>query len=294
MPQNFKIDQAATFESVLFLSCEAKTAFGDQYRQETTKDGLPKWQLQLVGRFRQFGRATNEIINVGIVAEGNPAEDLTPATPVHLIDFEIGVMDRKDRDGKTSPAPKSGTAARTSAPSPPPAPPDGAPASRRRSPRRRRRDLADPGGVPRRRPGAVLPRLRRRHERSSSPAPGSPSRRSARRARSPPSACGGRSTLGRTTASGPLPPPPTAAPSAAPAWPASPTRSPTGSPPAARARCCSRCPPWTASCAPTAERGRPADDRHRPRPTQPPRPPVWGLPRPRSLSRPPPRQARSA
>jgi hypothetical protein len=97
--QNFAIDQAATFESLLFLSCEPKTAFGDSFRQETTKDGQPKWEHQLVARFRQFGKATNEIIKVGQVSEHQPAADLAPATPVELIGFEIGVMDKKDRDG---------------------------------------------------------------------------------------------------------------------------------------------------------------------------------------------------
>ncbi|WP_328304791.1 hypothetical protein [Actinomycetospora sp. NBC_00405] len=102
MIQNFAIDQAATFESLLFLSCEPKIAFGDSFRQETTKDGLPKWEAQLVARFRQFGRATNEIIKVGLVAERPPAEDLAPATPVELVGFEIGVMDKKDRNGNVT------------------------------------------------------------------------------------------------------------------------------------------------------------------------------------------------
>jgi hypothetical protein len=97
--QNFAIDQTATFESLLFLSCEPKTAFGDSFRQETTKDGTPKWEAQLVARFRQFGRATNEIIKVGLNSDRQPAADLAPATPVELVGFEIGVMDKKDRNG---------------------------------------------------------------------------------------------------------------------------------------------------------------------------------------------------
>ncbi len=100
--QNFKIDQVRTFASVLLLSCEPKTAFGDQYRQETTKDGLPKWEAQLVAGFRRFGRAENEIIKVGIAAEHNPGEAIPPATPVELIDFEIGVMEKRDRDGQVT------------------------------------------------------------------------------------------------------------------------------------------------------------------------------------------------
>ncbi len=100
MIQNFKIDQARTFASVLLLSCEPKTAFGDQYRQETTKDGTPKLEAQLVAGFRRFGRAENEIIKVGIAAEHNPGEAIPPATPVELVDFEIGVMEKRDRDGQ--------------------------------------------------------------------------------------------------------------------------------------------------------------------------------------------------
>lgn len=102
MIQNFKVDQAATFASLLLLSCEPKTAFGDQHRQETTKDGVPKWEAQLVAGFRRFGRAENEIIKVGIAAERNPGETIAPATPVQLIDFEVGVMEKRDRDGRVT------------------------------------------------------------------------------------------------------------------------------------------------------------------------------------------------
>ena len=100
MIQNYVIDQAATFEWLMFLSSGPKTAFGDNYRQETTKDGLPKWQLQFAACFRQFGRSTNEIVTVGIAAERDPGEDLAPATPVQLVGFEIGVMDKKNREGQ--------------------------------------------------------------------------------------------------------------------------------------------------------------------------------------------------
>ena len=99
--QNFKIDQALTFLSVLLLSCEPKTAFGDQYRQETTKDGTPKWEAQLVAAFQQFGRPQNEIIKVGIASERNPGDGIAVATPVQLVDFEIGVMERKKKDPAT-------------------------------------------------------------------------------------------------------------------------------------------------------------------------------------------------
>lgn len=68
MIQNFQIDQARTFGSVLFLGVEPKTAFGDPYRQETAKDGTPKWVAQVAAEFRAFGRPQRELINVGLTA----------------------------------------------------------------------------------------------------------------------------------------------------------------------------------------------------------------------------------
>ena len=102
MIQNFAIDQAATFESLLFLSCEPKTASatvpaGDHQGRQ------PKWEAQLVARFRQFGRATNEIIKVGLASSASPpGTDLARPTPVELVGFEIGVMDKKDRNGNVT------------------------------------------------------------------------------------------------------------------------------------------------------------------------------------------------
>jgi hypothetical protein len=99
MIQNFQVDQARTFSSVLLLGCEPKTAFGDPHRQETAKDGTPKWVAQLAVEFRAFGRPQRELINVTVLSGKDPGEGLTPGTPVELIDFEIGVMERKNREG---------------------------------------------------------------------------------------------------------------------------------------------------------------------------------------------------
>jgi hypothetical protein len=100
MIQNFKIDQTRTFSSVLLLGVEAKTAFGESDRQETTRDGIPKWTAQLAAEFRAFGRPQRELINVGLIADRNPGDGLMPGTPVELLDFEIGVMEKKNRDGQ--------------------------------------------------------------------------------------------------------------------------------------------------------------------------------------------------
>lgn len=99
MPQIYAIDQAATFERVMWLSSASKTRFGSDV-QETNKDGVPKWEVQLVASFRQFGRSTNEIIKVGMTSPSQPGTDLGPAEPVQLVGFEIGVMDKKNREGQ--------------------------------------------------------------------------------------------------------------------------------------------------------------------------------------------------
>ncbi|MCA1707249.1 MAG: hypothetical protein LC808_29880 [Actinobacteria bacterium] len=99
MPQTYKIDQAATFAGVVLLSVEPKVAFGST-EQDRTGDGVPKWEAQLVAGFHQFGKISNEILKVGVVAHTNPGDGLAPYTPVELVGFEVGVMERKSRDGQ--------------------------------------------------------------------------------------------------------------------------------------------------------------------------------------------------
>jgi len=97
MPATFVVDQAATFSAVVLLSCEPKLAFGST-EQDKDKDGTPKWELQLVGGFRQFGRTVNEVIKVGVVSHKNPAESIPPFSPVQLVNFEVGVMEKTKGD----------------------------------------------------------------------------------------------------------------------------------------------------------------------------------------------------
>lgn len=99
MPQTYKIDQAATFSGVILLSVEPKIAFNST-EQERTTDGVPKWEAQLVAGFRQFGRTNNEVLKVGLTSHANPMDGLAPYTPVELVDFELGVMERKNRTGE--------------------------------------------------------------------------------------------------------------------------------------------------------------------------------------------------
>jgi hypothetical protein len=102
MISNFRIDQAATFAGLVYLSSEPKLGF-QSTNQETTKDGTPKWEVQVLGAFRDsFGKTSNEVVKVGIAAERNPGDGIGPFTAVQLVDFEVGVMEktRKDQNGQ--------------------------------------------------------------------------------------------------------------------------------------------------------------------------------------------------
>jgi hypothetical protein len=99
---NFKIDQAATFQGIAFLSCDPKTAFGQRDRQEVAKDGTPKWEVQVIAMTRdQFGKANNAVMKVGVLAHKNPAEGLMPYSPIALVDFEVGVMEKTKKNPET-------------------------------------------------------------------------------------------------------------------------------------------------------------------------------------------------
>lgn len=101
MPQTYKIDQAATFAGLVLLSVEPKLAFGSA-EQERTREGVLKWEAQLLAGFRSFGRVSNEVLKVGLVAHNNPGAGLQPYTPVELVDFEVGVMPKTKRNADGS------------------------------------------------------------------------------------------------------------------------------------------------------------------------------------------------
>jgi hypothetical protein len=97
MPQTFIVDQAATFQAVAFLSAEPKLVFGSRDKQETSPDGIPKWQVELVAGFHQFGKVTSEVIKVSVTSYKNPGEGLAMYTPVHLVNFTVGVNAPEER-----------------------------------------------------------------------------------------------------------------------------------------------------------------------------------------------------
>jgi hypothetical protein len=100
MPAIFHVDQARTFRMVMFLSSSAKTVFGQNDKQDTTKDGVPKWEVQVVATFEQFGRMENEILKVGVASYADPAQALGGPQPVELVGFRVGVSPAEKRTDK--------------------------------------------------------------------------------------------------------------------------------------------------------------------------------------------------
>jgi hypothetical protein len=103
MISNFRVDQAATFAAVAYLSSEPKLKFGSDTDQECTKDGRPKWNVQVIAGFRDlFGKVANEVLKIGVASHREPGEGLAVYTPVVLVDFEVGCMERtkKDQNGQ--------------------------------------------------------------------------------------------------------------------------------------------------------------------------------------------------
>lgn len=99
-PQVFTVEQAATFNTVVLMAVEPKLAFRSD-EQETTKDGTGKWEAHLSAGFRVFGKTEYTMIKVGLVGEKNPGDGIAPGTPVQLVGFQIGVMDKVVKDRET-------------------------------------------------------------------------------------------------------------------------------------------------------------------------------------------------
>lgn len=100
MPAIFHVDQARTFKMVMFLSSAPKTVFGNNAQQDTTKDGIPKWEVQVVATFEQFGKIENEILKVGVASHADPGHAVGGPQPVELVGFRVGVSPAEKRTDK--------------------------------------------------------------------------------------------------------------------------------------------------------------------------------------------------
>lgn len=103
MPAIFHVDQARTFQGVMFLSSAPKMVFGQQDKQDVTRDGTPKWEVQVVATFEQFGKAENEILKVGVQSHSDPSAGIGGPQPVELVNFRVGIAPvdkRVDNQGR--------------------------------------------------------------------------------------------------------------------------------------------------------------------------------------------------
>jgi hypothetical protein len=102
MPQTFIVDQAATFQAVAFLSAAPKIEYGTRDKQEMTKDGLPKWEVQCIAGFRDnFGKVNNEVLKVSYAGLKDPSESIGMYQPVQLVNFTVGVIEKTARDDRS-------------------------------------------------------------------------------------------------------------------------------------------------------------------------------------------------
>jgi hypothetical protein len=88
-----KIDQAASFSLAILMSAQPKMAFSNGKRldtQDTNKDGVPKWVVQVSVADREFGGA--DLLKITVTSAKNPAEAAQIGTPIHFENLGIGIM----------------------------------------------------------------------------------------------------------------------------------------------------------------------------------------------------------
>jgi hypothetical protein len=88
-----KIDQGASFSLAILMSAQPKAQFRDGQRtgqQDTNKDGIPKWAVQVSVADRETGTA--DLLKVTVTSPTNPAEVAMPGTPVLFEGLGVGVM----------------------------------------------------------------------------------------------------------------------------------------------------------------------------------------------------------
>jgi hypothetical protein len=100
MATQFVVDQAASFKRAHLVQVDPRLAFGTD-KQDTTKDGVPVWQAQIMITQTQFDRDVNEIVRVTIVSPVDPAEGIPPFAPVRLHNLSANVYDASRKNGDT-------------------------------------------------------------------------------------------------------------------------------------------------------------------------------------------------
>ncbi|MGW8358840.1 hypothetical protein [Streptomyces wedmorensis] len=101
MSVSLYIDQNQTFARLVFLSSEPKMAFGNSEKQDTTKSGVPKWEVQVAATFKQFGKLRNEILKVSVLSHSDPGDAIEVPQSVEMTGFRVHVnpVDRRVENG---------------------------------------------------------------------------------------------------------------------------------------------------------------------------------------------------
>jgi hypothetical protein len=94
MPGNstYVIDAAQTFSTVILMGCVPRTKFQSD-EVDTTADGTPKWTAGLAVTYHAVNGmpAQSDVINVTIAAAANPADGISPGSPVTLDGLRVGI-----------------------------------------------------------------------------------------------------------------------------------------------------------------------------------------------------------
>ncbi|MFE9139672.1 hypothetical protein [Streptomyces sp. NPDC007355] len=90
-----------------FLTCNPKLAYGSDGKQDVTRDGISKWEVQVAVTFVAFGRIENEILKISIASHTDPAAEIDNPQSVKISGLRIRVKQadrREDRPGGERPA----------------------------------------------------------------------------------------------------------------------------------------------------------------------------------------------
>ena len=97
---SYMIDAAASFTRALLMSAGPREEFGKPGSQEHAKDGTPKWSCSIAVSSPPVGAfpGQSDVIAVTVTQPNDPANDITPGTPVAFTDLRVGASAPAKRD----------------------------------------------------------------------------------------------------------------------------------------------------------------------------------------------------
>lgn len=83
------IDVARSFQEVMCVAVEPRMEFGSDERQDTTKDGRKKWDVQVSVKINGPFGPQHSLLKIGVLGEEPQAER---GSLVELVNFQVGFM----------------------------------------------------------------------------------------------------------------------------------------------------------------------------------------------------------